>query len=126
MSEPKKILLAEDDDEVRELMRRTLERQGYDVTAASDGLEAYEQALGLRPDLIITDIYMPAADGAHLVRRIRDTKELAHTPVLVTSGYGTGAPTFVLAQGANAFEPKPVDPVSLIATVRRLLSDGEK
>ena len=125
MSETKKILLAEDDDVTRELMRRTLEHHGYSVTTACDGLEAYDLAVRLRPDLIITDVFMPAADGAHLLRRIRDTAELAATPVLVTTGYGTGAPTLTLAQGADAYEPKPVDPEALLASVRRLLSGGE-
>ena len=49
MSEAKKILIAEDDDVTRELMRRTLVRQGYEVTTAADGIEAYELALKLRP-----------------------------------------------------------------------------
>jgi CheY-like chemotaxis protein len=124
MSVARKILVAEDDEDQRELMRRTLARQGYDVTAASDGIEAYELALSLRPDLIITDVYMPAADGAHLVRRVRDTGELASTPILVTTGYGTGSAALTLSQGADAFEPKPVDPASLLSTVRRLLSGG--
>ena len=125
MIERKKILLAEDDDVQRELVRRALEREGYEVTAACDGLEAYDVAVRLRPDLIITDIYMPAADGAHLLRRVRDTEGLAQTPVLVMTGYGTGAPTLALVQGANAYEPKPVEPESLLASVRRLLSGGE-
>ena len=124
MSVVRKILVAEDDEDQRELMRRTLARQGYDVTAASNGIEAYELALSLRPDLIITDVYMPAADGAHLVRRVRDTEELAATPILVTTGYGTGSAALTLSQGADAYEPKPVDPAALLATVRRLLSDG--
>jgi CheY-like chemotaxis protein len=124
MSEAKKILIAEDDDVERELMRRTLERQGYAVTAACDGLEAYDLAVRHRPDLIITDVFMPAADGAHLLRRVRDNAELASTPVLVTTGFGTGAPTLTLAQGADAYEPKPVDPASLLESVRRLLSGG--
>jgi CheY-like chemotaxis protein len=67
---------------------------------------------------------MPAADGAHLLRRVRDTEGLARTPVLVMTGYGTGAPTLTLAQGADAYEPKPVEPESLLASVRRLLSGG--
>ena len=120
----RKILVAEDDEDQRELMRRTLSRQGYDVAAASDGIEAYELALSLRPDLIITDVYMPAADGAHLVRRVRDTAELSGTPILVTTGYGTGSAALTLSQGADAYEPKPVDPAALLATVRRLLSGG--
>ena len=120
----RKILVAEDDEDQRELMRRTLSRQGYDVAAASDGIEAYELALSLRPDLIITDVYMPAADGAHLVRRVRDTAELSGTPIRVTTGYGTGSAALTLSQGADAYEPKPVDPAALLATVRRLLSGG--
>ena len=124
MSAARKILVVEDDEDQRELMRRTLARQGYDVTAAADGIEAYELALTLRPDLNITDVYMPAADGAHLVRRVRDTTELASTPILVTTGYGTGSAALTLSQGADAYEPKPVDPAALLATVRRLLSAG--
>ena len=124
MSAARKILVVEDDEDQRELMRRTLARQGYDVTAAADGIEAYELALRLRPDLIITDVYMPAADGAHLVRRVRDTEGLAETPILVTTGYGTGSAALTLSQGADAYEPKPVDPAALLSTVRRLLSGG--
>ena len=122
MTEPKKILVAEDDDVARELLCRTLERQGYAVTMAEDGLKAYELAQTLRPDLIITDVYMPAADGAHFVRRVRDTEDIAATPIIVTTGYGTGSATLTLSSGADAYEPKPVNPESLLATVRRLLS----
>jgi CheY-like chemotaxis protein len=123
MSGAKRILVVEDDDVARELMRRTLERRGYDVKTASDGIEGYDLALTLRPDLIVTDISMPAADGAHLVRRVRDTPELLHTPILVTTGYGTGSATLTLSQGADAFEPKPIDPESLLLSVERLLSN---
>ncbi len=122
----KKILVAEDDDEVRELMYLALSRQGYDVTTACDGVEAYDLALSLRPDLIITDIQMPSADGVHFIRRVRDTDELATTPILITTGYGTGSATLALSEGADAFEPKPVDPASLLLTVQRLLSKAGK
>lgn len=125
MEGAKKILVVEDDDIQRELMRRTLERRGYEVTPACDGLAAFELALALRPDLVITDIYMPAADGAHLLRRLRDDPELKSTPVVVTTGYGTGASALALSQGADAYEPKPVEPRSLLATVERLLSETE-
>lgn len=118
----RKILIVEDDDVMRELVRMALTREGYAVTVAEDGISGYEQAVSLRPDLIITDIQMPAADGAHLVRRVRDTTEIARTPIIVTTGYGTGSATFTLAQGADAYEPKPIDPQSLLATVRRLLA----
>jgi DNA-binding response OmpR family regulator len=117
-----KILVVEDDDVARELMRMTLERQGYEVAAAEDGVRGYELAVEVRPRLIITDIRMPAADGVHLVRRVRDTPEIASTPILITTGFGTGDATFSLMQGADAYEPKPINPVSLLESVRRLLA----
>ena len=121
METRKRILVVEDDDVARELMRRALERQGYEVRIAADGIEGYDAACDKPPDLIVTDVNMPAADGAHFVRRVRDTPELASTPILVTTGYGTGNATFVMSLGANAYEPKPIDLHSLLTTVRRLL-----
>ena len=118
---PKKILLIENDDEVRELMRTTLEQNGYEVATTSDGVSGYDMALFMRPDVIATDIRLPGADGIHVVRRVRDTSSLAKTPILVTTPFGTGKATFSLQLGANAFEPIPIDPRSLLITVRRLL-----
>lgn len=122
MSVEKRVLVVEDDDTARELMRMALEREGYRVSVAEDGLAGYERALAERPDLIVTDVSMPSADGVHLLRRVRDTPEIARTPVLVVTGYGTGSATLSLSQGADAFEPKPLAPDSFLATVRRLLS----
>lgn len=122
MSVAKKILVVEDDDVARELMRMTLERQGYTVEVAENGVRGYELTLEGRPDLIITDVSMPGADGVHLLRRVRDTPEIKSTPVIITTGFGTGSASFTLAQGADAYEPKPFDPVSLLETVRRLLA----
>jgi DNA-binding response OmpR family regulator len=124
MTEAKKILVAEDDEVTRQLLCMTLERQGFEVLTAEDGLKAYDLALRLRPDLIITDVSMPGADGAHFVRRVRDTDEIAGTPIIVTTGFGTGSATFTLTVGADAYEPKPVNPVSLMETARRLLAEG--
>ncbi|HMF57419.1 MAG TPA: response regulator [Pyrinomonadaceae bacterium] len=121
MNSEKKILVVEDDSEERELMCMALRRRGYDVVAAEDGVQGYEEAVRVRPDLIITDISMPAADGIHLVRRVRDTPEIADVPILVTTGFGTGNATFSLSQGATAYEPKPLEARSFLATVERLL-----
>ncbi len=123
MSEAKKILVVEDDEVTRELMRRALERRGYTAVTAEDGIRGYELAVQMLPDLIITDINMPGADGVHLVRRVRDTEAIADVPIVVTTGYGTGNAAFSLAQGATAYEPKPLDPQSFLSTVERLLSE---
>jgi CheY-like chemotaxis protein len=117
----KTILVIEDDDVARELMRMALEMRGYGVVTAEDGIQGYDEAVRARPDLIITDIQMPAADGVHLVRRVRDTPELKETPILVTTGFGSGSATFALGQGATAYEPKPINPESFMATVKRLI-----
>ena len=120
----KKILVAEDDDVTRELMRLTLEREGYAVLVAGDGERGFELAAAERPDLIITDVSMPTADGVYLIRRVRSTPELAATPILVTTGFGTGSATVTLAHGADAYEPKPLSPDALRESVRRLLAEG--
>src|SRR5712672_2781093 len=121
----KRILVIEDDDETRELLRMALEKRGYQVTVAEDGVRGYDTALFLKPDLIVTDIQMPGADGVHVVRRVRDTNSLEKTPILVTTAFGTGTATFCLQLGANAYEPKPINPESFLSTVRRLLSEQD-
>ena len=119
------ILVIEDDDVMRELMQLSLVRSGYEVTVAEDGVRGYDTALFLRPDLIVTDIQMPGADGIHVVRRVRDTPSLERTPILVTTAFGTGSATFALQLGANAYEPKPINGQSFLSTVRRLLADRD-
>lgn len=122
---PKTILIIEDDDVMCELMRMALEKNGYEVTTASDGVAGYDTAVFLKPDLIVTDIQMPGADGIHVIRRVRDTPSLEDTPILITTAYGTGSATFSLQVGANGFEPKPINTQSFLATVRRLLADRD-
>ena len=117
------ILVIEDDDAMRELLRLSLVRSGYEVTVAEDGVRGYDTALFLKPDLIVTDIQMPGADGIHVVRRVRDTPSLERTPILITTAFGTGSATFALQLGANAYEPKPINSQSFLSTVRRLLVD---
>ncbi|HEY8203354.1 MAG TPA: response regulator [Pyrinomonadaceae bacterium] len=117
-----KILVIEDDDVARELMRMALEARGHEVSVAENGVQGYDTALFMKPDLIITDIQMPGADGVHVVRRVRDTPSLQDVPILVTTAFGTGTATFSLQAGADAYEPKPLNPKNFLATVERLLA----
>ena len=121
-----KILVIEDDDVARELMRMALEARGHEVTVADNGVAGYDAALVTIPDLIVTDIQMPGADGVHVVRRVRDTTSIEDTPILVTTAFGTGTATFCLQLGADAYEPKPLNPQSFLATVDRLLATHSK
>jgi CheY-like chemotaxis protein len=120
-----KILVIEDDDVSRELMRMALTARGHQVTVAENGVEGFDTALMVNPDLIVTDIRMPGADGVHVVRRVRDTPSLEDTPILVTTAFGSGTATYSLQIGASAYEPKPLDPQSFLATVERLLSSRD-
>jgi CheY-like chemotaxis protein len=122
----KKILLIENDDAVRELILLVLQQDGYEVATVAPGLHAYDTALFMKPDLIITDINMPRTDSIDLLRRMRQQPALEQTPVLVTTAFGTGSATFSLQHGASAFEPKPIDAQSFRSTVRRLLTDNSK
>lgn len=122
---PKKILITGDDDVDRELMGLALLKSGYQVTLAENGVEGYETALSLRPDLIVTGIRLPNADGIHVVRLVRNTPTLENTPILITTAFGDGSATFSLQLGANAFEPKPLDPQTFLSTVGRLLADRD-
>src|ERR1700755_566373 len=117
----KKILVVEDDDVERELVRMTLEREGHRVMVADNGARGFELAMEERPDLIVTDVWMPTADGVYLIRRVRSAPKLASPPILVTTGFGTGSASVSLGQGADAYEPKPLDPDFLRESVRRLL-----
>jgi CheY-like chemotaxis protein len=116
------ILVIEDDDISRELMRMALQSRGHGVTVAEDGVAGFDAALFMKPDLIVTDIQMPGADGVHVVRRVRDTATLEDIPILVTTAFGTGTATFALQLGANAYEPKPLNLESFLSTVDRLLA----
>ena len=122
---PKKILLIENDYETREIMRIALEQDGYEVATATDGVSGYDMAFFIKPDLIVTEIGLTGADGIHVLRRVRSTALLERVPVIVTTAFGTGSATFALQQGANAFEPKPIDAHRFMCTVRRLLRNGK-
>jgi len=125
MSVPRKILIIGDDEIVRELMGVSLLKRGYGVTVAEDGVEGYDIAVYLKPDLLVADISVPGADGIDLIRRARDTPFLEDIPILVTTAFGTGTATFSLQHGADAYEPKPIDLQSFLATVERLLAQRD-
>src|SRR5258705_970001 len=102
----KRILIIEDDDVTRELLRMALEKRGYQVTVAEDGVRGYDTALFLKPDLIVTDIQMPGANGMHVVRRGRHPTSLEKISILLTTPFGTATATLSMQVSAHAFGPK--------------------
>ena len=119
MTKPQRILIVADDEAQRELIRRTLEERGFAVATATDGSGAAEALLESRFDLIVISLAR-TADGVALIEQVRSRPKSANTLLLVLAEWGTGQATLALAQGADAFEPAPIDASRLIASIEEL------
>ena len=126
VSEEKVVVLADDSISVRKFVGRMLEKAGYRVRLAADGLEALEIALQHRCDLIITDLEMPRTNGYELMMHLRQTPETHNIPVMVvTSRAGTKHRDRAMKEGARAFLTKPVQDEQLIASVQELIGAAD-
>jgi CheY-like chemotaxis protein len=116
------ILVVDDFDDTRLLLRTWLERKGFCVIEAENGNQAVALAESARPDLIIMDLEMPELDGLAATRKIRKLKELKHVPVLAVSAYG--AEQFrddALAAGCDEYVSTPFEPEDLEQLIRSLV-----
>lgn len=116
---PRSVLLVEDDPALRRYLEVVLQRAGYAVVSASDGLEGMKSLLSTRVDVIVTDALMPNLDGYELCRFVRSSRHLSHLPVILLSALDPRNSTDELEQ-ANAFLSKPVSPEDLIACITEL------
>ena len=117
------ILVVDDFDDTRLLLRTWLERKGFQVIEAENGNEAVLQAETNLPNLIIMDLEMPELDGLAATRKIRAVKELAKVPVLAVSAYG--AEQFrddALAAGCDEYVSTPFEPEALEKLIRSFVS----
>ena len=117
----KTILICEDDQNLRQLVRVIL-GEGYRFVEADTGHEALELALEIRPDLVILDLMLPGASGLEVLRSLRKDLPGGDTPVIVMSAWGH-ADQAALEAGADRFLPKPFEPDDLTAMVEEVL-DG--
>ena len=123
----KRILAVEDDPNALELMVYTLERKGYQVIPAKDGLEALKKAQDEHPDLIILDIMLPGLDGYEVCRRLRQIPETAVLPILMMSAKARQEDKDAgLKKGADDYLAKPVDPLEMVARVETLLAGASQ
>jgi DNA-binding response OmpR family regulator len=114
-----RILIVTDDAQF-ELMRGALEARGFAVTAAPNYESAYRQLLEAQFDLVVIDL-VEAVDGVEFIKRVRATSNLTQPLMLVIAEWGTGSAALALTQGADAYEPKPIDAARLVDSVERLL-----
>jgi CheY-like chemotaxis protein len=113
------VLLVEDDPALRRYLEVVLERAGYEVASAGDGLEAMKVLLAARVDVIVTDALMPNLDGYELCRFVRNSRHLAHLPIILLSALDPKNTTDESEQ-VNAFLGKPVSPEDLLKSIHRL------
>ncbi len=118
-----KILIAEDERDIRDLVSFTLRFAGYEVVAASNGEEAVQLALQEIPDLILMDVRMPRMTGYEACQRIKSEATVKHIPVVFLSAKGQEAEIQSgLAAGADEYLLKPFAPDQLTERVRSLLA----
>ena len=114
MNKPAKILIADDENEIRSLIRVYLEKDGYEVVDAKDGMEVVA-LLNENVDLVILDIMMPKLDGIEVLKRIRKENNV---PVLIVSAKNQGYERILgLDLGADDYITKPFEPLELVARV---------
>ncbi|MDT4967288.1 MAG: two-component system, cell cycle response regulator DivK [Acidobacteriota bacterium] len=119
---PPTIMVVEDFEDNRFMMRRLLEMSGYRVLEAVNGEEAVILARSERPGLILMDLSLPQLDGLAATRRIRQHAELRHVPIVAVSAHDTADfHADALAAGCNDYVTKPIDFDQLEELLNRLL-----
>jgi chemosensory pili system protein ChpA (sensor histidine kinase/response regulator) len=121
----KHVLVVDDYPAIARMIQVHLERNGYAVETADNGVEALATIKTSRPDLLITDIDMPEIDGLELIKAIRSDAALADLPIILMASKAADRPLpdikYLLSRGANRVITKPFNPRELLAYVRALL-----
>jgi two-component system, cell cycle response regulator DivK len=118
----KRILVVEDTEDNRQILRDLLNAAGYVLIEAVDGEAGVAMAAEHKPDLILMDIQLPQIDGYEATRRIKAQPELKHIPIVAVTSYAlSGDEEKTRAAGCDAYIAKPYSPRQLLAKVRELL-----
>jgi len=121
------ILIVEDNDKNRKLVRDVLAHQGYRVLEAESGEDGVQLAREQRPALVLMDIQLPGIDGIEALRRLRAAPETRDTPVLaVTASAMTADRTKIMAAGFDGYQSKPISVRPFLAAVREALDRGAR
>jgi CheY-like chemotaxis protein len=116
------ILVVEDYDDVRRMLKILLESERFHVLEAATGAEALDVIKGQRPDAILMDLSLPGIDGFETIRRIRAIDGFQNTPIVVLSAYiGVSTYEIALRAGSNYVMAKPIDFDDLVALLKEIL-----
>lgn len=115
----KRILVVEDHEDNRRIMRDLLTSSGYEVIEAVTGIEGVTAAENHRPDLILMDIQLPGIDGYEATRQIKANPNLQKVPIIVVTSYAlSGDDVKAFEAGCDAYVAKPFSPRDLLAKIR--------
>jgi DNA-binding response OmpR family regulator len=118
----KKLLIVDDEDGVRALVRMTLDNGLYEIIEASDGLEALDLAKEHHPDLVLLDVMLPDLSGMDVCRKIKDDPDLASTTVVMLTARAQTADLGDAEEaGADGYFTKPFSPIALTRKVESIL-----
>lgn len=119
---PPKILIVDDYEDNRELLRLMLEVAGYEVSEAGDGRAGLRLALDEAPDLVLVDLSMPDLDGWQVLDELRADESTRHIPCAAVTAFADGERDRALKKGFDAYLSKPFRRTELLETVERLLA----
>ena len=114
----RRILIADDEANMRWVLERTLSKAGYDVETAEDGQFAFDQALAERPDLVLVDLKMPKLDGLSVLRKLKEHYSDLMI-VMMTSHGSTASAIDAMKAGAHDYLMKPFDIEELLITISK-------
>jgi CheY-like chemotaxis protein len=119
-------LVVDDYQDAREMYAEYLQFSGFRVAEARNGNEAVEQALALKPDLILMDLSLPGMDGWEATRRLKADDTTKHIPIVALTGHAlAGASEGAKKAGCDSFVTKPCLPDDLVVEVRRMLGTAK-
>jgi two-component system, OmpR family, alkaline phosphatase synthesis response regulator PhoP len=117
-----KILIVEDEEDILELIRYNLAKEGYQVRTASTGEVAITEASSKLPDLVLLDLMLPGVDGLDVCRNLKNNSKTAHIPIIMVTAKGEDADIVTgLELGADDYITKPFSPRVLMARVKTVL-----
>ncbi|MDH5738372.1 MAG: response regulator, partial [Gammaproteobacteria bacterium] len=118
------VMIVDDSVTVRKVTSRLIERQGWDVVTAKDGVDAINQLQDIYPDIMLLDIEMPKMDGFEVLSTVRRDERLKNLPVImITSRTGAKHKEQALALGVNRYLGKPFQEASLLSTIEEVLAE---
>jgi two-component system cell cycle response regulator DivK len=118
----KRILVVEDQEDNRQIVRDLLSTRDYEITEAENGEEAIASVAKYRPDLILMDIQLPVMDGYEATRRIKADPSLSSIPIIAVTSYALSRDEEkARAAGCDDFVPKPYSPRQLLAKIMEYL-----